>query len=349
MDTKLAGAGVSRRSLLFGAAMAGVMGVLNEEPARAESAFSAAPSAGTGEKLKVSIFSKHLQWLGVAEAAALAKELGFDAIDLTVRAEGHVLPENAETDLPKAVELVHKAGLEVSMITTDISVDNAALAEKVLGAAAKSGIHRYRWGGLKYDNNRPIAVQIEEMRPKMRALAQLNRRMQVCGMYHTHSGPGMVGACIWDLWLMFRDLDPQWMGINYDVGHATVEGGYGGWIATSRLVKDYMRGIAMKDFIWQRNQKGSTHADPYDKSLGVEGAFVPHWCPIDSGMVHFDGFFEIIKANGFSGPVQLHFEYPLGGAENGKKSLTIPREQVVETMRRDLKAVRAHMAKQGLV
>jgi len=24
---------------------------------------------------------------------------------------------------------------------------------------------------------------------------------------------------------MFRDLDPQWMGINYDIGHATVEGG----------------------------------------------------------------------------------------------------------------------------
>lgn len=340
--------GISRRSLLKGAAMTGAWQALGSGFARAEaSPLAAAPEAGG--KLKVSIFSKHLQWLSVPEAAALAKQIGFDAIDLTVRAEGHVLPERAATDLPIAVEQIRKAGLDVSMITTDITPDTMASAEAVLKTASKLGIHRYRWGGLKYTNAQSIPAQIETMRPKMRALADLNRRAQVCGMYHTHSGPGMVGACIWDLWLMFRDLDPQWMGINYDIGHATVEGGYGGWIATSKLVKDYIRGVAMKDFTWQRNAKGSTHADPYDKSLGVEGAFVPHWCAIDSGMVHFDGFFEIIKADNFSGPVQLHFEYPLGGAENGKKTLTLPREQVVESMSRDLKAVRAHMAKQGLV
>ena len=46
-------------------------------------------------------------------------------------------------------------------------------------------------------------------------------------------------------------------------------------------------------------------------------------------MVNFSGFFAIVKANGsFSGPVQLHFEYPgLGGAENGKKTLTIPKQE----------------------
>lgn len=338
---------MSRRALLLGAATAGILQAFPHEVAMAETQRSGAVTA-SGGKLKVSIFSKHLQWLGVPEAAAVAKEMGFDAIDLTVRAEGHVLPEKAVADLPKAVDAIHKAGLEISMITTDIAPDNMPLAESVLKAASKAGIHRYRWGGLKYDPARPIEVQIDEMRPKMRALAQLNERTGVCGMYHTHSGPGMVGACIWDLWLMFRDLDPKWMGINYDIGHATVEGGYGGWIATSRLTKDYMRGIAVKDFLWQRNEKGTTHADPYDKSLGVEGAYVPHWCPIDSGMVHFDGFFAIVKANGFSGPVQLHFEYPLGGAENGKTSLTLPRERVIATMRDDLNAVRAHMAKQGL-
>ena len=76
---------------------------------------------------------------------------------------------------------------------------------------------------------------------------------------------------------------------------------------------------------------------------------MPHWCPINQGMVRFDGFFEIVKANHFSGPVQLHFEYPLGGAENGKRTLTLPREQVIAHMTADLNAVRAHMQKQGLV
>lgn len=338
---------LSRRSLLRGVAMASAFEAFGREMAHAE-AISGEQMQQTSGALKVSIFSKHLQFLSVPDAAAAAKEMGFDAIDLTVRAEGHVLPENVATDLPKAVAAIRKAGLDVSMITTDIAVDSLRSAEPILSAASKLGIHHYRWGGLKYDSSKPIPVQLETMKPKMHALAELNRRTQTCGMYHTHSGPGMVGACIWDLWYMFRDLDPQWMGINYDIGHATVEGGYGGWIATSKLTKGYMRGIAMKDFVWARNEKGSTHDDPYDKSLGVAGAYVPHWCPIDHGMVRFDSFLEIVKTGGFSGPVQLHFEYPIGGAENGKKMLTWPREKVFESMRNDLEAVRVHMARQGL-
>ena len=339
-------AGISRRSLLMGAAMAGALQAIGPEFTKAEAA-GPAPAPNPGN-LKVSVFSKHLEWLSVPEAAEAAEGMGFDAIDLTVRAGGHVEPARAATDLPVAVKAIRAAGLDVSMITTDITPDTIASAETVLKTASGLGIHHYRWGGLKYDPVKPIAAQVEALRPRARALADLNRRAQCCGMYHTHSGPGMVGACIWDVWLMFRDLDPQWMGVNYDIGHATVEGGYGGWIATSKLVKDSMRGIALKDFSWQRNGKGTTHPDPYDKSLGVEGTVVPHWCAIDSGMVRFDSFFEIIKAQGFSGPVQLHFEYPLGGAENGKKTLTLPREQVLGSMRADLNAVRAHMNKQGL-
>ncbi len=339
--------GISRRSMLKAAIMTSALQVLGSELAGAE-AFPASPAEAVG-KLKVSIFSKHLQWMGVPEMASTAKQLGFDAVDLTVRADGHVLPERATTDLPAAVSAIRKAGLDVSMITTDITPDNMQAAEPVLHTAASLGIHHYRWGGLKYDPARSIPDQLEALRLKARALAELNRRTQMCGMYHTHSGPGMVGACIWDLWYAFRDLDPQWIGLNYDIGHATVEGGYGGWIATAKLAKPSMHGIAVKDFLWQRNGKGTTHADPYDKSLGVEGAFVPHWCPIGQGMVRFDSFFEIVKTNGFAGPVQLHFEYPMGGAENGKRTLTLPREQVLGMMQADLNAVRTSMSKAGLV
>jgi sugar phosphate isomerase/epimerase len=329
--------------------MAGAMQVLGSELANAEAPYVAPPTVPAG-KLKISIFSKHLQFLDVPDAAAAAKDMGFDAIDLTVRAEGHVLPgANVRTDLPKAVEAIRKAGLEVSMITTDITPDTLAMAEPILSTASKLGIHHYRWGGLKYDPVKSIPAQLDALKPKVRALEELNKRTQTCGMYHTHSGPGMIGACIWDVWLLFKEMDSQAIGINYDIGHATVEGGYGGWIATSKLSKGYMKGIAMKDFAWARNEKGSTHTDPYDPSLGVVGAFVPHWCPIDQGMVRFDSFFDIVKTDGFSGPVQLHFEYPIGGAENGKKALTWTREKVLESMRSDLNAVKAHMAKKGLV
>jgi len=56
------------------------------------------------DAFKISIFSKHLQWLDYKEMANVLHEIGFDGADLTVRPGGHVLPDRVEEDLPKAAE-----------------------------------------------------------------------------------------------------------------------------------------------------------------------------------------------------------------------------------------------------
>jgi hypothetical protein len=38
----------------------------------------------------------------------------------------------------------------------------------------------------------------------------------------------------------------------------------------------------------------------------------------------------------FKGPVCIHFEYPLGGAEDGATQLSIPKERLIENMKNDL-------------
>jgi sugar phosphate isomerase/epimerase len=335
---------MSRRKLLLGAAMAGGLHALglNTDDAGAK------PS--TPGKLKICVFSKHFHWTSVSEAAAIAKDIGFDGIDLTVRPDGHVLPERVDTDLPAAVDAIRRTGLEVSMITTEIAGVTSPHTEAILRTASQLGIRHYRWGGLTYPADKSIEERLNELKPQMRALADLNQQHQICGMYHTHSGSGLVGAPIWDLWAMFQGLDPRWIGINYDIGHATVEGGYGGWIATSRLVKDGMRGIAIKDFTWQRNEHPNTHRDPFEKALDIETTWSPHWCATGQGMVNFPGFFAIVKANRFSGPVQLHFEYPgLGGAENGDKQLRIAKQDLIAAMRRDFTYIKGVMSAQQLI
>jgi sugar phosphate isomerase/epimerase len=340
---------MSRRTLLLGAAMSSAWQAFAKETA--ETAPPAGNTTSDPGKLKICVFSKHLQWTSISDAASIARDIGFDGVDITVRAEGHVLPGRVETDLPAAVEAVHKAGLQVPMITSDIMSVDTPHAEAVLKTASQLGIRYYRWGWLTYPADKGIAERLEEYRPQVKALAELNEKHQICGMYHTHSGPGLVGAPIWDLWNLFQGLDPRWVGVNYDIGHATVEGGYGGWIDSSRLVMNQMRGIALKDFLWKQNTGKDAHTDPYDKSLGIADAWTPHWCPTGQGMVNFPGFFGLVKANGhFSGPVQLHFEYPgLGGAENGKKTLTVPKQEVIAAMRRDLTFVRKVMSEKGLI
>src|ERR1700686_3447383 len=71
-------------------------------------------------KLKVAIFSKHLQFVQGDDLARTAAEIGFDAIDITVRKGGHVEPERVGPELPGLVATIRKHGLEVPMSTTDI-------------------------------------------------------------------------------------------------------------------------------------------------------------------------------------------------------------------------------------
>ena len=161
----------------------------------------------------------------------------------------------------------------------------------------------------------------------------LNAEYKVCAIYHTHSGVDLLGAPVWDIFQILKDLDPNAVAINYDLGHATVEGGLGGWIDSFRLAESYIRGLAFKDFIWEK---------------GPSGNWDPAWVPLGEGMVRFPKFFSLLSETGFDGPVQLHFEYPLGGADAGKRLLTVDREQVFLAMRRDLHQLRTYLSDAGL-
>jgi sugar phosphate isomerase/epimerase len=294
-----------------------------------------AAAQGAPGPLKLCIFSKHFHWTNWQETAAMSAEIGFDGVDLTVRPGGHVLPESVERDLPKAVETIRKVGLEVAMITAGIVDAQSPHAEAILRSAAGLGIRCYRWGGFPYSYDRPIAAQLEELKPRVRALADLNARYNICAMYHTHSGLRQVGASIWDIWLLVKDHDPRHVSINYDVGHATVEGGFGGWINSAHLCGPHLRGVALKDFLWGKNAKGQ---------------WQPQWCAAGAGMVNYAGFFEILKTARFQGPVQMHYEYPgLGGADNGSNKLGIDKARFVAILKRDLTYVKGLMRQAQLV
>ena len=284
--------------------------------------------------LPICAFSKHFQWAGIEELASVCASLGYTGIDLTLRRGGHIEPATVENDLPKAVETIRKAGLTVPMVTTDIVDVRSAHAETVLKTLKKLGIARYRWGGFRYAESGSLTDQIAECRKRTIELAALNKQHGVCAMYHTHSGPGQIGASMWDLYLILKDLDTDSVSVNYDIGHATVEGGYGGWIHSSRLLLPYSRGIALKDFRWKQNAKGQ---------------WVPGWCPLGDGQVNFARFLPMMKASGFKGPLQIHMEYPeLGGADTGKREVAIPRDKMMAMMRQDITRFKTMLRDAGI-
>lgn len=299
---------LSRRALLAGGTLLAGRALAADQP--------------RAHKLKVAIFSKHLQFLQGDDLAAAAAALGFDGVDITVRKGGHVAPERVRQDLPPLVAAIRRHGLEVPMITAGIVDAETPHVEEILGAMSELGIRYYRWGGFTYNGKEPFPAQLERLKARSAKLAALNARHHVCAMYHTHSGAD-VGAPIWDLYVILKDLDPSAVGINYDVAHATIEGGLGGWIDSFRISQSLLRGIAVKDFIWARDARGD---------------WQPRWTPLGEGMVRFPRFFAMVAESGFDGPLQVHFEYELG-TEN---------DQVYAAMKRDLARLRGYLAKADL-
>jgi len=301
---------LSRRALLAGA------GALLSGAATV-----AAPPAAPS-KLKVTIFSKHLQFVKGDELAQTAADIGFDAIDITARKGGHIEPERVRQELPGLVAIIRKHGLDVPMITTDIEDVTSPYTEDILRTMADLGIRNYRWGGYKYAGSMPIVAQLEAMKPRVAKLAALNTRYQACAMYHTHSGVDLVGASFWDLHILLDGVDPKACGVNFDIGHAAIEGGLGGWINNFRVITDHLRGIAVKDFAWAKDARGG---------------WQPRWTPLGEGMVKLPQFFKMVAAADFNGPLQLHFEYALGTPADTRAF-----------MKRDLATLRGYLAQANL-
>lgn len=276
----------------------------------------------------ISIFSKHLHWLGYQEMAALAKDMGYEGIDLTVRPQGHVLPEKVKQDLPKAVDIIRNAGLGVYTITTDIGKAKDRYTEDILKTAASLGIPNYRMGWYSY-SGRGSAGDLEIFKRDFRELAQLNRKYGIHGDYENHTG--RFGGPVWDLWMVLKDLDPRWSGVQFDIRHASVDGAEA-WPVNLDLIRSYLGSVTVKDYHWtQKNGKWLTQN-----------------VPLGQGMIDYPHYFKLLKDYGFNKPVSQHFEYPLGGADAGASQLSIPREEVISHIREDLKTLKTMMAASGL-
>lgn len=277
----------------------------------------------------ITVFTKHLQWLDYEALAEVVAETGFDGLDLTVRPGGHVVPERVAEDLPRAIRAARDAGLVVPMITTAINDSRHPHTEPILRAASAEGVGFYRMGYLSYPDDVPVAEALERIRPRLRDLAYVNERFGMHGGYQNHAGV-RVGGPVWDLYLLLRDLDPRWIGVQYDIRHATVEGG-NSWPLGLRLLAPHVRTTDIKDFHWVKN----------------EDRWVIRNVPLGEGMVDFRRYFEMVRQLGISGPISVHYEYP---PLEGRNELP-PRERRRESiglMRRDLHHLRSLLRDAGL-
>ena len=268
--------------------------------------------AAAEPRFKIIAFTKPFRTLGAAQTAELVADVGWDGVELPVRAkDGQITPDKVDDELPKFISALGERGREVSIVTTDIT-SVTPTAEKVLRSVSRLGIKRYRLGSFQYAKDKSIPDQLKEVGARLRDLAALSKELGLKAGFQNHSGANYVGAPMWDVWTMIKDLDPNSIGICFDIGHATVEGGMA-WSTHFRLAQPHLTAVFVKDFYWKKEAKDWKMA----------------WCPLGEGMVKRD-FFNRLKATDYAGPICQHHEYELGNATemrvHFKKDLATLRE-----------------------
>lgn len=288
----------------------------------------AEPAASDAGKPRPCLFTKPLQNRTFAQLPEVLKKCDIDAVDLTCRSKGHVLPERVSDDLPAAHELLAKAGITIPMITTEITDAGQGNAEAIVKTAAGLGIRHLKLGYYSYRDMDRIKATMAEVKARLRDIAALCQAHGMTAGFHNHAGSN-VGAAMWDVHELIQDLPPEAVASYFDVRHATVEGGDGGWRLGLGLLAPRIRMLAVKDFIWSKDAKDAW------KTKDV---------PLGEGMVRCEEALKRLKALRFTGPISLHVEYAAM-----KRSVDSKEDQAaIESIRRDWATLKTLLQRAGM-
>ena len=253
------------------------------------------------KKPEFHVFSKMFQspvTKGVDELCELMAKAGFDGIQWTVRAKGHVEPGEVAEALPKVAEAARKQGLKATTICTAITDGDDPAAERILKTAADCGFRLFRPGYYFYDAKKETFRQsMDRITAGFASLARIAEKTGMKATYQNHSswGPSVFGGLLWDIHACIRDLDPKYVGIEYDPMHAFFETSLS-WSHGFELVAPWIGAVDLKDFHYQLSKK-----NPKDRAKFM--------CPAGEGVVPWRDVRRLLDARKVDVPFIVHFEY----------------------------------------
>jgi L-ribulose-5-phosphate 3-epimerase len=289
------------------------------------------PQISRTKTYPICVFTKCLQFLDYRQLGETLADVGFKGAELSVRAGGQVLPENVKTDLPKAIKTLQQSGISVPMMVSGIINPEDPLTEIILGTASALGVGYYRMGYLSYDPSKSVTDNLASHKKTFDKLEKINRKFGIQGCYQNHSGTN-IGGPVWDLYWLVNGCDPDFISVQYDIRHAVAEGGTA-WPLGMKLLSPWIKTIAIKDFYWKKEN----------------GKWIITDVPLNEGMVDFDAYFKEYIRLKISGPVTVHYEYDLGGAESGSKNPTMGITEISGYMKNDLKWLRNKFKEHGIL
>jgi sugar phosphate isomerase/epimerase len=295
------------------------------------------PTPPQPQQLVTQLWSRHLQWVstqaesqtgtdpygvGVKIGQALLAS-GYAAVDLTVRSDGHVLPQNVKTHLPEMLKGIRSTGAICDHIGVNVappadpnSTDWIAsqFVHEILSVAAENGIKRYRFnnsGAVNFASNtfgNTMTTLLDGVRVNHQRLAAINAQYGgLCGVAHTHANN--IGTSVYDYEYAMRDIDPSLIAINLAIGHtaAAVVGG-AAWELQMRRNMPRIKCTAVEDLRATLNATtGALSASRVEPFPGTAGG----------GVINWTNFYGHLLKGGYSGAAESQIEYSIPNGTTG--------------------------------
>lgn len=266
----------------------------------------------------ICVFIKPIEKYGYENIAIILSDSGFDGADISFRKGGLIVPETAKEELPKLIKILNHRNITIPMVVSGITDPDEPDTENQIKLMADLGIKYYRLGMIHYNPQISLKKNIDHFKGKLNKLCELNVRHGIHGAIQNHVG-NTFGSPIWDAFIILKDCDPKYLGFQYDIRHAVAEGN-GSWTLGLEIISDYIHTTCIKDFTWiQKNKK-----------------FQPVSVPLEEGIVDFRKYFELLKKGNISGPVSIHYEYPLLPNNYSGNNISEQIKMIIPKMKQDL-------------
>jgi sugar phosphate isomerase/epimerase len=325
---------MERRQFLSGAATAAAAAFAIKEvgaPAQAHAQQS-------GQVLVTQIWSRHLQWVGTqadqvadpygtgVKVGEAARAAGYAAVDLTVRNDGHVHPENVATHLAPMLRGIRSTGAICDHIGVNIAPPADAqdkswietqFVNEILSVASYNGIRKYRYnnsGAASFGSTigPQMAELLEGVRMNHRRLAAINARCgHIMGVAHTHGSN--IGTTVEPYVYSMQDIPPNLLGINFAIGHVATAAPGTGWQIALRRWMPYIKCTAVEDL--RATVNATTGA------LSISRTQPPGATGNGGGIINWATFYSLLRNGGYSGAAESQIEYSIVGANGSTVSL----------------------------
>ena len=242
-------------------------------------------------------FTKFLKGLSVEEVGKTVKALGFDGLDLAVRAGQCVSPENVATALPDAVNTWKGMGLSVPLASMETRQSDPRDADvrRLFEACGKAKIPDIKIGYWGWKAGQPYWPAIDAIRKDLAAFQELGRQFGVRTLLHTHSG-NYYGSNAGSAVALVRDCDPRFVGVYLDIAHLMVNGEP--LDMALAMLGDRLAMAAAKNCRYILVHEG-----------GPSAVWKREWCLLEHGLVDWRKALELLNKAGYKGPLSVHGEY----------------------------------------